>query len=329
MLCEKCGTTVKQPRVFKKTEGKSLIKKVIAITIALVIMMTCAVGCGGTKTVKVQDFIEVEFSPAYNGYAEPTLEVDTDGLNSMMNAKKTIAYLKNLVNSSKEYNWILSGMVNAMEEDPEELLGFTDFFVISLAEDYEGLKNGDKIKVVISLDEIFAEITNESVKQVAKKLGIKLSQTEFEIKVKGLEDLNAINVNMDKLLKVNFGKYEGYASPSVTVDYKYFEELLVNEVVADFTQKANNEVKNLLKQDCQKWFTAEFDKAYEGLKNGDTIKVNIVLNDAFGDCGISVADFEAGLALNLNGGTNTYTVKGLTEPKNVIDILEGIEQYIQ
>lgn len=295
----------------------------------LLVVATITLASCGTQTVKVQDFIEIEYSPAYNEYAEPELVIDEGGLNALMDSKKTLNYVKSLMNSDEDYKELVDEVMAALEEDPDMLPGFTDFFEIDFVEDYEGLKNGDKVKVEITLESSFADFTDASVQDVAKKLGLKLSKTEIEFKVKDLEDLNAVDVNLDKLLKVDFGKYEGYASPSVEIDYDYFSSLLIGEVVDDFAQKSkNNEVKKVLSRDCEEWFTAEFDKAYDGLKNGDVIKVNIVLDEAFTDCGISVADFEAGLALNLNGGTNIYSVEGLVEPENVLDIFEGIEQYI-
>lgn len=303
------------------------MKKLLCCVLLIATILVLA-SCGA-QTVKVQDFIEIEYSPAYNGYAEPELNIDTDGLDDTIDNKKILNYLKGLMKADKDNQEFASAAIEMFEENPDMLPGFTDFFEIDFVEDYEGLKNGDKIKAKISLESSLAEQSDMSVQDVAKKLGIKFSKTEFEFKVKGLEDLNTIDVDLDKLLKVDFGKYEGYASPSVEVDYGYFDGLLINEVVDDFARKAkNNEVKNILSRDSKEWFTVSFDKAYDGIKNGDIVTVNIVLDDVFTDADISIADFEAGLALNLNGGTNTYSVEGLIEPENVLDIFEGIEQYI-
>ena len=65
------------------------------------------------------------------------------------------------------------------------------------------------------------------------------------------------------------------------------------------------------------------------LKNGDTIKTNIVLNNYLDGEGFTLADFNKYLGINFNGGSNEYTVEGLPEPKNVVDLYEGIEQYIE
>ena len=305
-------------------KNKKIYLSITLLSLFAVIACSCV-----AQTVKVQDYIDVTYSPAYNEYAEPELVIDTDGLNALMDSKKTIKYIKSLMNSDEEYKELVDELVAVFEEDPDMLPGFTDFFEIDFADDYDNLKNGDKVKVEIRLESSLADITESSVKDVSKKLGLDLSKTEIEFKVKDLEDLKTIDVDLNKLLSVDFGKYEGYASPSVEVDYDYFRSLLVEEVVDDFAEKSmDSQVKAILARDCEEWFNAEFDKAYSNLKNGDAIKVNLVLDNVLDDCGVSVADLEVGLAINLHGGTNNYIVTGLKEPKNVIDVFEGIEQYI-
>lgn len=303
------------------------MKKCIIYSLFIATIVTLA-SCG-VQTVKVQDYIEVMYSPSYNEYAEPELVIDTDGLNALMDSKKTIKYIKSLMNFDEEYKELVDEVVEALEEDQDMLPEFTDFFEIDFADDYDNLKNGDKVRVVIELESSLADITDASVKDVSKKLGLELSKTEIEFKVKGLEDLKTVDVDISKLLIIDFGKYEGYASPSIEIDYGYFRSLLIDEVVDDFAEKSkNSQVQAMLARDCKEWFSAKFDKAYSNLKNGDVIKVGLVLDNVFADSGISFADFEAGLALNFNGSTNTYVVDGLVEPKNVIDIFEGIEQHI-
>lgn len=164
---------------------------------------------------------------------------------------------------------------------------------------------------------------------VAKELGISIPKTQFEYKVEDLEDISTVDIDFDKLLKVDFGQYNGYASPSVEIDYFYLENVVVKDFVNNFYRNTSNwTVKQLITGDSEDWFYAEFDQYYSNLKNGDKIKVNIVLNEGFTQNGVSLADFEAGMGVDLHGGTITYTVKGLEEPKNVIDIFEDIEQYV-
>lgn len=310
--------------------------KCIAYIVLIFAMAFTFVSCGKqpenkentqkTQAIKVQNYIRIEYSPAYNKYAEPELVVDTEGLNALIGSQKIINYYKALMKSNEEYAEIYESMIEMIEEDPEAIQPFTDFFDVEFSKEYANLKNGDTIKVHIVPGDI---LDNASLKGVTEKMGIKFDKTEMEFKVTGLADLKKAEIDLNKLLQVDFGKYNGYATPSVEVDYDYFESLLVEDVVNNFYKQCNNwEVKDILSDDCSEWFYAEFDQSYNNLKNGDIIKVNIVLNDAFTEYGISMDDFETGICVNFDGGVSTYLVEGLVEPQKVIDIFKDIEQYI-
>ena len=304
------------------------MKKFFIFTLLIATVLTLA-SCG-SKTIKIQDCIDVKFEPAYNGYAKPILEIDVDSLNELMNPDKTIRFIGELLESNEDYEDMSVDIVELLSEEPELIPGFTTFFDIDFDKNYKELKNGDKIAVQITLNHELEDITDMTLKEVAKKLGIKISKTEFEFKVNDLEDLSTVEVNLDKLLQVDFGKYEGYASPSVHIDYEYLEDLIIDEFVDNFyNQTSNWDVKRLLNGDCNDWLYVEFDKTYNNLKNGDVIKVKIVLNDIFTENGVTLSDFEAALGLDLNGGVNSYIVKDLIVPQNVIDIFADIEKYIR
>lgn len=303
------------------------MKKFFIFTLLIATVLTLT-SCG-SQTIKIQDYIDVKFEPAYNGYAKPILEIDEDSLNELMNPNKTIRFIEELLKSNEDYEDMSDDIVELLSEEPELIPGFTTFFDIDFDNNYKELKNGDTVVVKITLNRELEDVVDITLKEVAKKLGIKISKTEFEFEVKDLEELSAVEVNLDKLFNVDFGKYDGYASPSVEIDYKYLENLIIDEFVDNlYNQTSNWDVRRLLNDDCEDWIDAKFDQSYNNLKNGDIIKVNIVLDDEFTENGISLADFEAAMGLDFNGGINTYVVEGLAKPQNVVDIFTDIEKCI-
>lgn len=135
------------------------MKKILCFVLLLATALLFA-SCGSTTTIKVQDYIEVTFEPAYNGYAEPNLEIDEEGLDSLMNHDKTIAFLKELMEKDEEYADYVEEFLEMVEEDPDSVPGFTTFFTIDFDKNYTKLKNGDKVTVTVSLDKYLAEITD-------------------------------------------------------------------------------------------------------------------------------------------------------------------------
>lgn len=301
----------------------------LGIFLALIVFIIVIVlGSCSSESVKIEDYITVEYVPAYNGYAVPELIIDEDGLDALIDEEKVTSLFRYIAYNNERIEDLYGDADEFAEDMADYYEYFFDFFEVDFAEDYEGLKNGDKIIVNITLNEDFEYITDASVKELSKKLGLNISSNELSFKVKGLEKLKVIDVDLDKLFDIDFGTYDGYATPTVSIDSDYLDTLLVNEVVSEFANSSTIAVKLLLWGGSNTWFDAEFDENYENLENGDKVTVNLVLDEDFEDCGVTLADLEDGLHLNFQGGTKTYTVYGLEEAKNIIDIFEGIEQYI-
>lgn len=118
------------------------------------------------------------------------------------------------------------------------------------------LKNGDKIKVTVVYDEDYL-----------KENKIKLKNTEFEIKVKGLEEGTKIDLFDPEYIKVTFSGTDGRGEPSVdtygalgciSYDYDYSFDLKLGD---KFKVTAKYSYGDLKKAGKQYWFKYE-DKYY-------------------------------------------------------------------
>lgn len=303
------------------------MKKSLILLSLLIVAVLLLASCG-TQTVKLQDYVSVEFSPAYNGYAHPELTIDENGLNELLDSKSVFKFVKSAMKSNDDFAEVYDDLIEMYEEDPSMLPQFTDLFYIYFDENYEKLSNGDKVSATIFLNNSLSMTEDFTVEEVAKQLGIKFAKTTIEFKASGLEDVTSVPIDLNKLFTVDFGTYNGYATPTVEVNVDYLNTAPINEVVDSYAKSSRMDVKKVILGDRSAWFDVEFDEAYKNIKNGDTLKVKLVLNEVFTDNNITLSDLEAGLAINLAGGTKTYVVSGLEEPKNVVDLFEGIEQYI-
>lgn len=151
------------------------------------------------------------------------------------------------------------------------------------------LKNGDKIKVTVDYDE-----------KALKDAKIKLTNTEFEIEVKNLEDGTELDPFDEKYIKVEFTGIDGEGRMNVT-DTAEADDLGIYY---------------------------KYDR-YSGLKNGEKVKITCELyssrTEKSGDAIVYEVD---GKYYVIKGGeaalTKEYEVKGLTELKE-IDPFENIK----
>lgn len=300
-------------------------KKLITILLTLICILLMT-GCG-TKTVDIQKYIQLEYSSNYNGYATPELVIDEDGLNSKVDDKKMEDFFIKLVTK-------MSGVkptkqeIAELKSESETLPKLKDFLTFDFANDYRRLSNGDEVIVNVYISEQITEGLEMSTEEILKELGIKLSKNEVKFKVKGLEKFKSVTLELDKILELDFGKYNGYGTPTVDIDTEYLKKTAIPEIVKEYAYEFSGYTRSLIENDYE-WFDVEFDKAYSNISNGDEVKVQIVLSEDLVDAGISLAELEQGLGITLSDTIKTYKVSGLEEPKNVIDVFEGIENYIK
>ena len=153
---------------------KKLLKKVTSITLIIATLLAlCSCTAGGKTKVDIKEYIEIEYS-GMNGHATATLKVDYDGLNELVAEN-----LKELVskNNEKYSEFVLY-----------ELSNIKSYIDIDLKEKYSNLSNGDTVTVTVSAQEETLKLLGWDFKDVEKELGIKIVDTEIDIKVEGLQD---------------------------------------------------------------------------------------------------------------------------------------------
>ncbi len=155
------------------------VKKIIAVVLAissLLALCSCSVG---REKIDLENFITIEFSK-YNGYGTVDLDVDEDSIEDLIDAEKAVEFYNELRGVSNEAALALAFIDS-----------YTDFFKVELAEDYENLENGDKVKVIVTSR---CEELGYELKDVEKGLGIKFKDTEITYKVEGLVDAKTLDV---------------------------------------------------------------------------------------------------------------------------------------
>lgn len=150
------------------------------------------------------------------------------------------------------------------------------------------LKNGDKIKVTVDYDE-----------KALKDAKIKLTNTEFEIEVKNLEDGTELDPFDEKYIKVEFTGIDGEGRMNVT-DTAEADDLGIYY---------------------------KYDRS-SGLKNGDKVKITCELYSSWteksGDAIVYEVDGKYYVVKNEDALTKEFEVTGLTELKE-IDPFENIK----
>ena len=151
------------------------------------------------------------------------------------------------------------------------------------------LKNGDKIKVTVDYD-----------KKALEDAKIKLTNTEFEIEVKNLEDGTELDPFDEKYIKVEFTGVDGDGRMNVTYGDEARDEL---DLYYSYDRSSS-------------------------LKNGDKVKITCELYSSKTEKSGDDIVYEAnGKYYVIKGGeaalTKEYEVKGLTELKE-LDVFENI-----
>ncbi|SEK55222.1 zinc ribbon domain-containing protein [Ruminococcus albus] len=165
-----------------------------------------------------------------------------------------------------------------------------DNYVIKAKFDKEkDLKNGDKIKVTVDYDA-----------EALKKANIKLTNTEFEIEVKNLEDGVEFDPFDSKYVKVEFSGIDGDGRLKIDTTADSIEGMSI-------------------------YYSAD---RSSGLKNGDKVKVTCEIysgrSEKSGDAILYEANGKYYVIKNEDALTKEYEVSGLTELKE-IDPFENIK----
>lgn len=163
---------------------KNIFKKAIAVILTISTLLTlCSCGAIGKTKIKVEDYIEITYD-GFSGEAVCRIDVDYEGMNSLVDVKSRN---KNLSNLAKEYD------IDA-QELIEELAEMRSWIYVSLAEDYENISNGDKLKVIVEVSSRISNIFGFTMDDVEEMLGVNFSGTEIEIEATGIKEYVTIDV---------------------------------------------------------------------------------------------------------------------------------------
>lgn len=141
--------------------------------------------------------------------------------------------------------------------------------------------------------------------------------------------LGSKTVRIEDYVQITFddNDYNGYATPSIIIDEEGLDKYANTEKLAEFN-KENEVTFGWEEYTLSDLLDISFAENYKNLSNGDKIVVKISIQPALESEGLTLDKLCDGLDIKIESTEIEYTVSGLEEPKNVIDIFEGIEQYI-
>lgn len=155
------------------------VKKIIAVVLAISSLLALCSCSAGREKIDLEDYITIEFSK-YNGYGTVSIDVDEEGIENLIDYEKKEEFYADLTEDNREASLALAFLDEG-----------TDMFSVELAEEYENLSNGDKVKVVVKSE---LEQFGCDINDIEKGLGIKFKDTEVTYKVEGLVDAKTLDV---------------------------------------------------------------------------------------------------------------------------------------
>ena len=277
----------------------------------------------GSEELELKNFVKINFGDSYSGYASPEITLQEELLDSVVDDEAMESFALEVLGIQKE---AIKDWGDALGElfGKSDIPTFSDLFTISFAERYTNVKNGD---VLIANLKISSQYSNKvTFEKIEETLGVAFDKTELSIRVNSLPEVQVTKVDLSQLFTVDFGEYDGYSTPSVTVSTEQFNTN-VNETLLEswYNKKYSSLLKSYM---YSSWFDAEFTEPYNNLSNGDTVTVRLIASEELTEAGITLEDIETNLLLDFGTREHTFTVSGLETPKNILDIFEGITDYI-
>ncbi len=208
------------------------------------------------QKANVEELVKVSFSK-YNGYAQPTVEIDAEKFRELFD-QKIFSIYKTQSNSK------LSSLLNKIS-NPAEM------FEIVYDQAYNNLSNDDKVTFSLEIKPEFAEagVTFDTIKE---KLYVEFKDRKVTSKVSGLEEAkNAINLfeDVEAWIKYEgangYGKTSSYNHMRIPEDYvKVIDDLYFKYYGANSLKVIHNN-KNIA--------TIYYDFSAEGLSQGDIFEI--------------------------------------------------------
>lgn len=109
------------------------------LAIILVGVMSLSLSACGTAVISLDEYIDISYGD-YNGFGSPRLEIDTNGIDALVEDEKVSQYVSSLTN-------------NELGGELVDVLNFSDLIDFELKEDYSNLSNGDEIEVEVIINE--------------------------------------------------------------------------------------------------------------------------------------------------------------------------------
>ena len=299
----------------------------ILVTTMFFALCALLVGCNtddnlssDKKTIRLEDFITIEYSSEYNGYATPTLVIDEEGLNSQIKDAKMKSYMEEILSTNRDYSAEVEEILESMEEDPELIPNLSDFIRIDFAEEYDHVKNGDVLTVNVDLIGVFTSEFHQSMESFQKELDFKFSNLEIEYKVSGLKELNTVITAFDDIEQyvrfygangkgqVKFDVPDDYSK--VVGDLYFSKEKSIMPYDIYFTVVQNNKEIGWIQYSCEE----------KNLKNGDVVVISASASLNTSETGIGLDSHEK--RVRVSGLGEYLTSKNQLTPEVIASIKE-------
>lgn len=143
--------------------------------------------------------------------------------------------------------------------------------------------------------------------------------------------IGAKTIDVKDYITINYGKYNGNSEPTFDVDYysmsAAFDTEKLNKYIETLPESVQFEFIGI--NSYAHFFNFDFREDYKNISNGDTVIIDVTFDSYLPDYGVSMEDFCKHSGIILKETTLEYTVSGLEELPDMIDVFEGVEQYIQ
>lgn len=131
-------------------------------------------------------------------------------------------------------------------------------------------------------------------------------------------------------IAVNFGKYDGYSTPEIEVDFEGLSGKIDAEKFNEFKNSLSADLRFELSMydNMAEVFEIELLEEYENVSNGDKIVVKIMADSYLESEGLTLKKLCDGLGIKFKTTEIKFTVVGLEKAENVVDIFGDVEKYI-
>lgn len=143
---------------------------------------------------------------------------------------------------------------------------------------------------------------------------------------------NSNKIDISEIADVQFLNFNGYGFVQVDNDTFALEYVISQETIKNFVSSVAPQLAFEIYgkgYDCHfgEIINYEPESNYNRLRNGDVVNVIAKVTDEFAAYGVTIDAVKQGLGVDFHEVVQ-YTVSGLLEGFNPIDVMSGIEQYV-